>query len=131
MSERIVPLIDDLNRPFWDGCRERTLRVQECSTCKRLRYPIAPVCPSCMGTDWAWRDLTGDGKVYTFAVFRHAYNEAWPYTVAIVALDEGVMMIGDLTDIPPADVTVGLRVRVDFEPITERITIPRFAPIRG
>jgi uncharacterized OB-fold protein len=88
------------------------------------------VCPFCLGRECTWQPLAGNGIVYTFAVFRHAYNEAWrdrvPYTVAIVELDEGVMMIGDLVGIAPEDVGVGMPVRVDFEPATEEIVIPRF-----
>jgi uncharacterized OB-fold protein len=135
MSERILPVVDDLNRPFWEGCRSGTLVVQACRSCTRLRYPITPVCPRCTGREWSWQPLTGTGAVYTFAVFRHAYNDAWrdrvPYTVAIVELDEGVMMIGDLVEIAPKDVYVGLRVRVDFDSVTAELAIPRFAPCLG
>jgi hypothetical protein len=129
---RILPVIDDLNRPFWDACREGRLTVQRCVDCDRLRYPIAPVCPHCMGRTWTWDTLSGAGRVYTFAVFRHAYNDAWrdrvPYTVAIVELDEGVMMMGDIAGISPDEVSVGMRVRVAFEPATPEITISRFVP---
>jgi uncharacterized OB-fold protein len=135
VSERILPTIDGLNRPFWDGCREARLTVQRCAACERLRYPISPVCPYCLGREWTWQALAGTGAVYTFAVFRHAYNDACrdrvPYTVAIVELDEGVMMIGDVVGIAPEEVSVGMPVRVDFEPATEEIVIPRFVPAEG
>lgn len=135
MSERILPTITELNRPFWDGCRNGELVLQRCASCERLRYPIAPVCPHCVGREWTWERVTGRGVVYTFAVFRHAYNEAWrdrvPYTVAIVQLDEGPTLIGDVDGIAPEDVRVGLPVRVDFEQVTEEITVPRFVPARG
>jgi uncharacterized protein len=128
----ILPVIDDLNRPFWDGCRDGHLTVQRCTACQKLRYPISPVCPHCTGRRWTWDPLAGTGAVYTFVVFRHAYNDAWrdrvPYTVAIVELDEGVMMLGDLAGIDPAEVTVGMPVRVDFAPVTPDITLPRFVP---
>lgn len=128
----ILPVIDDVNRPFWDGCRNGILSGQRCTACHRLRYPVSLVCPHCLGREWAWEPLAGTGTVYTFVVFRHAYNDAWsdrvPYAVAIVELDEGVMMIGDITGISPDEVSVGMPVRVDFEAVTPEITIPRFAP---
>jgi uncharacterized OB-fold protein len=129
---RILPQVDDLNRPFWDACRKGTLTAQRCTSCERLRYPIAPVCPHCIGRTWTWVALSGAGTVYTFAVFRHAYNEAWrdrvPYAVAIVEMDEGVMMIGDI-DGSPDEVSIGMAVRADFEQVTSEITLPRFVPV--
>lgn len=128
----ILPAIDDLSRPFWDGCRYRTLTVQRCASCRKLRYPISPVCPHCLGREWRWEPLSGSGTVYTFVVFRHAYNDAWsdrvPYTVAIVELEEGVMMIGNITGIAPEEVTVGMPVRVEFEWVTPEVAIPVFVP---
>lgn len=128
----ILPVIDDLNRPFWDGCREGRLTIQRCKDCQKLRYPTSPICPHCTGREWTWDPVTGRGAVYTFVVFRHAYNDSWrervPYTVAIVELDEGVMMIGDIIGIAPEQVTVGMPVRVDFESQTPELTVPRFVP---
>lgn len=132
---RVLPEIDSLNEPFWDACREGRLSAQRCTSCERLRYPISPVCPHCMGREWTWDSLQGTGTVYTFVVFRHAYNDAWrervPYTVAIVELDEGIMMIGDVARVSPEEVSVGMPVRVDFEPVTPEVTIPRFVPIEA
>ena len=132
MTERILPVIDDVNRPFWDGCRTGVLTVQHCIACDRLRYPISPVCPHCLGREWTWQPLSGAGTVYTFVVFRHAYNDGWrdrlPYAVAIVELEEGVMMIGDIAGAEPDDVSVGMLVRVDFEQATPEISVPRFVP---
>ena len=31
---RILPQIDDLNRPFWDGSRDGRLTVQRSPTCR-------------------------------------------------------------------------------------------------
>jgi uncharacterized OB-fold protein len=129
----ILPVIDELNRPFWDACRDGKLTAQQCTSCHRLRYPISSVCPYCMGREWTWEPLAGTGKVYTFVVFRHAYNDAWrdrvPYAVAIVELDEGVMMIGDVAGASPEEVSVGMPVRVDYEAVTDDVTIPRWVPL--
>lgn len=132
MSERILPVVDDLNRPFWDGCRNGVLTLQRCDRCGRLRYPIAPVCPQCLGCEWSWEPVSGRGSVYSFAVFRHAYNDAWrdrlPYTVALVELEEGVTMIANLVGVEPERVRVGLSVAVGFEAVTPDVSIPHFVP---
>ena len=128
---RILPAIDDVNRPFWDGCREGVLRLQRCE-CGHLRYPVAPLCPSCLSTRATWEEVSGRGEVYSFAVFRHAYNEAWreriPYAVALVQLEEGPIVITDVAVDDPAAVEVGMPVEVVFEQAGDGIAIPSFAP---
>ncbi len=44
----IRPTVNDVNRPFWDGCRRGELLMQRCGHCGRLRYPAAIVCPDCL-----------------------------------------------------------------------------------
>jgi uncharacterized protein len=126
----ILPEVDDLNRPFWDAAREGVLRLQRCSGCDNLRYPISPVCPNCLSTVYAWDAVSGRGQIYTFGVFRHLYNEAWsdrtPYAVAIVRLEEGPFMIADLLDVDVDAVRIGMRVEVRFDTVTPEVTIPRF-----
>ena len=34
MSGIVLPQIDDVNRPFWDGCRDGVLLLQRCSDCE-------------------------------------------------------------------------------------------------
>lgn len=124
----ILPSIDDLNRPFWDGCAEGELRLQRCA-CGHLRYPISTLCPACLSTTYAWERVSGKGRVFTFAVFRHVYNDAWadrvPYVVALVQLDEGPRMLSNVVGSPPEDVRVDAPVEVLFE-TDEGVAIPRF-----
>lgn len=126
----ILPQVDDLNRPFWDGARGGVLRLQRCRVCATLRYPISPVCPSCLSTELTWEEVSGRGEVYTFGVFRHVYNDAWsdrtPYAVAIVELEEGPFMIADLVDVDVDALEVGMRVEVHYDTVTPDLTIPRF-----
>jgi uncharacterized OB-fold protein len=128
----ILPQIDEINGPYWDGAKDGVLRLQRCGDCDELRYPISPVCANCLSTDYAWEPVSGRGEVYTFGVFRHVYNDAWsdrvPYAVAIVRLEEGPFVIADLVEIDPDDVRVGLAVHVRFEEATPDVTVPRFAP---
>lgn len=128
---RVLPVVDDVNRPFWDGCRDGVLRLQRCE-CGHLRYPVASLCPRCLSTEATWEDVSGSGEVYSFAVFRHAYNEAWkdriPYAVALVRLDEGPIVIADIIVEDPAEVRVGMAVGVVFEHVADEIAIPAFAP---
>jgi uncharacterized OB-fold protein len=131
----VLPQIDDANRPFWDGCREGVLRIQGCSDCGHLRYPISIVCPKCLSTDATWEPMSGRGEVYTFGIFRHAYNDGWrervPYNVALVQLDEGPTLISNVVGIAPEALRVGLPVTVVFEAVTDEVTVPQFTPAEG
>jgi uncharacterized OB-fold protein len=133
MSGAILPTIDDGNRPFWDGCLAGVLMLQRCEACGHLRYPISPVCPQCIGTSATWVETDPAGEVYSFGVFRHAYNDAWrdrvPYTVALVRLDAGPTLISNIVGVDPQDVRVGQRVTAVFEHVTDDVAIPQFTPI--
>ncbi|HWD64137.1 MAG TPA: OB-fold domain-containing protein [Solirubrobacteraceae bacterium] len=134
MSGLILPTIDELNRPFWAACRRGELVLQCCSACGRRRYPIAQLCPTCLCDAYTWEPVSGRGNVYSFTVFRHAYNDAWrdriPYVVALIALDEGPFMLTDLVNVSPEDVRVDLPVTAVFEAVTDEVTIPRFTPVQ-
>jgi len=129
MSGPVLPQLDELNRPFWDACRNRVLVVQRCA-CGHLRYPVVPFCPRCLSGEYVWERMSGRAEVYSFTVFRHAYSDAWrdrlPYVVALVMLDEGPTMISNVVDVAPEEVQVGLSVRVVFDRLTEEITVPCF-----
>lgn len=133
MSGLILPSIDEVNRPFWDACRQERLVLQRCDDCGQLRYPISTVCPHCLSTEYSWEEVSGRGRIYSFTVFRHAYNEAWrervPYVVALIALQEGPFMLTDLPGVAPEDVCVDLPVVAVFDAVSDEVTVPRFTPV--
>jgi uncharacterized protein len=128
----IRPAINDVNRPFWDGCRDGQLKVQRCTHCDRLRYPAGMVCPECLSGEAEWQSLSGRGKVFSFVVFHRAYHPAWegkvPYNVALIELDEGPIMLSNVVSIDNAKLEVGLPVQAVFEAIDESLAIPVFKP---
>jgi uncharacterized OB-fold protein len=135
-----LPVIDDLNRPFWDGCRAGALRLQACRPHGHLRYPVSDVCPTCLSTESEWRTMSGRGEILSWVVFHHAYSEAWkhrtPYNVVLVQLDEGTRLFGNVEPLDSADLSVGARVHVVFaeegDPsavdgaISQSVAIPRW-----
>jgi uncharacterized OB-fold protein len=129
----IRPTINEVNRPFWDGCRRGELLVQRCSHCGRLRYPAAVVCPGCLSRDCAWDAVSGRGKVFSFVVFHRAYHPAWegrvPYNVALIELDEGPIMLSNVVGIDNAKLAVGVPVQIAFESVDESLVIPVFKPL--
>ncbi len=131
-AQPIRPTINEVNRPFWDGCRHGELVLQRCSHCGRLRYPAAIVCPNCLAPEAQWQPVSGRGKVFSFVVFQRAYHPAWerkvPYNVALIELDEGPIMLSNVVGVDNATLAVGLPVAVAFEAVDESLAIPVFKP---
>lgn len=128
----IRPTVNEVNRPFWDGCRRGELLLQRCRHCGRLRYPAAVVCPDCLSAEAQWQPMSGRGRVFSFVVFHRAYHPAWearvPYNVALIELDEGPIMLSNVVAIDNATLAVGLPVAVAFEAVDESLIIPVFKP---
>lgn len=76
-------------------------------------------------------DLSGRGKVWSFAVYHRAmhpdFADSIPYTVAMVELDEGVRMVGTMVE-PTPELRIGQAVSAVFEPATPEVTLVRWTP---
>ena len=71
--------------------------------------------------DEIWPDLVrggGRGEIYSWTVVYRPVTAEFepPYAPAIIALDEGYQMLTNVVGVPPEDLDVGLRVRVEFRP---------------
>jgi uncharacterized OB-fold protein len=126
-AARPLPQPDVLTRPFWEACRRHELEVSACSTCGHLFLPPGPRCPRCWSTQLAPRTVSGEGRVYSFAVYRRSYHPALPapYVVALVELDEGPRLISNVVGCAPEEVRIDMPVRVRFEEVGE-FTLPHF-----
>ncbi len=129
MASLPLPTPDEDSQPFWGYCREGELRAQRCTACGRLRYPPRPTCPQCGSTDAEWQQLSGRGRVYTYAISHQAVHPALegrvPFTTLIVELEEGLRMTSNLIEGSPP-VEIGTPVEVAFDPVSDEITLPRF-----
>jgi uncharacterized OB-fold protein len=133
-----VPEATPLTRPFWDAAAKGELRMQKCRNCSHIRFPIGPVCTTCLSDEADWVLLSGKGAVLSHLVFHRAYSPAWkaqvPYSVAMVQLDEGPRMFSDIVDPERAhihDDLVGRRVAVTFDAMADGIAVPRFRVVES
>ncbi len=127
---KMLPTIDDANRPFWTAAHEGRLVMQQCAACGHIRNPIQALCPVCISPDFGWAELSGRGEVFAKVVYQRAFNPAWaadiPYNLVLVQLDEGPRMYSNVIGTPNDEIRVGDRLRVAFEPANDEISIPRF-----
>ena len=100
---------------FWDGVNAHELRIQRRPD-GALQHPPVPA---------IWQDkeapvdyvvARGTGTVFSYVV-HHAPQvpgRTLPFVIALVELDEGVRMLGELRGADPAAVEIGMPVRATF-----------------
>jgi uncharacterized OB-fold protein/acyl dehydratase len=100
---------------FWEGVNAHELRIQERAD-GSLQHPPVPAL-------WQDKELpidyvvaSGKGTVFSFVV-HHAPKvpgRTLPFVIALVELEEGVRMLGELRNIDPATVEIGMPVRATY-----------------
>lgn len=124
----IKPAINRDTEYFWEGTRAGELRIQRCGGCGLLRHPPGPMCPECGATKPKYLVSEGRGEVYSYVVHHHPRvpGKEVPFVVALVELEEGVRMLGELTG--ASEVRVGLPVEVVFTKVDDELTMPSWRP---
>ena len=122
------PAVNQDTAFFWEGTAAGELRIQRCVDCGTLRHPPSPACARCGSLDWDHLVSAGRGRVYSFVVHHHPPvppHEA-PFVVALVELDEGTRIVGNLLVDDPARAVVGLPVQVDFVEVDAGLVLPQW-----
>jgi uncharacterized OB-fold protein len=100
----------------WRLKQQRYALVGEvCPHCDYKIFPPRDVCPNCGEEAKTQYSFSGKGTVYSYTIMRDApagYEENIPYTVAVVALDEGPMVTAQLTDLGEQPVEIGMPVEM-------------------
>ncbi|ORB87065.1 hypothetical protein B1987_28525 [Mycobacterium kansasii] len=120
--------VSPLSAPFWDGCRAGELRYQRCRTCGTANFPPTEHCRQCLSADLPWAPSAGHGEIYSWTIVYRPVTPAFepPYAPAIVTLDEGYQMLTNVVGLAPADLAVGMRVRVQFHHVSTGLALPYF-----
>jgi hypothetical protein len=121
---KLIPVADELSKPFWDAVNARRLTLQHCDACNKLQYPPQTSCQVCGSADQlVWKDVDGKGHIAAFIVIEDGrLNRRMPdqpYNLAMVTLDEDptVNFYSNLPGTPPYQVPVGAAVEVTFEEV--------------
>jgi uncharacterized OB-fold protein len=128
-----IPAITPDMRPFFDAAKRRELVVQRCTQCGQHRFPAREICSNCLSRGVEWVRVSGVGEVFSYNVMHQVYHPGFaaevPYAVVVIKLQEGAKMNSNLVGVPPADIRVGMPVRVIFEDISDEVTLPKFVPM--
>lgn len=105
----------------WRLQQQRYRLVGEvCDKCGVAIFPPRDVCPECEAPAKTPFAFSGRGEVYSYSTIYHppaGFEEAVPYTVALIRLAEGPMVTAQLTDVKPEEVEIGMPV----EMVTRRL----------
>jgi uncharacterized protein len=117
-----------VSRPFWEGCSSHELRYQRCAACGLANFPPTERCRQCLSEDISWQHGSGLGEIYSWTVVYRPVTPEFepPYAPAIITLDEGYQMLTNVVGVPPEDLEVGMRVRVQFHATGPGATLPYF-----
>jgi uncharacterized OB-fold protein len=125
-----VPSVE--TEPFWAAVQERRLIMPQCEACKTVTFPPSVACPRCSGSAFAWTEMSGRGKVYSFVVYHRVYHPAFkdkvPYVLAVIELDEGPRIVSNVVEIPVDQVRCEMPVEVVYEEVRDGYLIPKFKP---
>jgi uncharacterized OB-fold protein len=129
-----VPSPSPEAKPYWDGAREHKLLMPYCPSCARHFWFPRPFCPRCFSWEIEWREVSGKGTLYSFAIQWRpqmpGFESELPYVTAIVELAEGPRLVTNVVDIAadPEQVTCGMSLEVAFRDIDEQVSLPVFRP---
>ncbi|MGJ3507619.1 bifunctional MaoC family dehydratase N-terminal/OB-fold nucleic acid binding domain-containing protein [Enemella sp. A6] len=122
----------NLDNQFWfDAAKEHRLVIQRCADCGELRHPPGPACPHCQSFNWDTVEASGEATVYSYIVAHHPPHPAfdYPLPIAVLELAEGTRLISNLVGIDPADITIGMPVRLEWLDADPDLTLPVFRPV--
>jgi uncharacterized protein len=118
---------------FWDGCKKHELWLPFCSSCNDYFFYPRPFCPRCFSWNVEWKQASGKGTLYTFAIQYRPQAPGFqpPYVTAIVQLNEGPRLMTNLLvdDPEPGKIECDTPVEVVFEDVSEEISLPMFRPV--
>jgi len=126
-----LPETDSVSAVFFEAAAEGRLLFQQCGACSHRQFYPRALCTAC-GETPEWVEASGRGTVHTFTVVRQYGAEPFkgelPYVVAMIELDEGVRMMGNVTGIDPEEVRIGLEVEAYALLAEEKVGIPYWRP---
>ncbi len=105
-------------KKYSEALKNNKLLGLKCQSCNAITVPPKMVCRQCAGSDLEITEVKSSGKIRTFTtvnVAAEGREPECPYIIAMVELDEGPWIMGNLDGISPekADMSlIGKRVKM-------------------
>jgi len=98
------------------------LLASYCEKCNKKYYPPRPTCLYCGNSDLREVKLPNTGTLISFTMVYQTFNQfskLTPYPVGLIRLDDGTIIVAQLTDIEQSELKEGLRVEAVFRKMYE------------
>jgi uncharacterized OB-fold protein len=122
--DKPMPEATPTSEPFWNGLKEHKVRIQYSPSLGQYVFYPRVLAPGTLADDLEWREISGEGTLYTFTVADRPtappWDDALPQLLAVVELDEGPRLSTEMVNIDPAALRVGMRVKPVFEDYPDR-----------
>ncbi|WP_207842556.1 Zn-ribbon domain-containing OB-fold protein [Williamsia soli] len=128
-----MPVKTPVSAPYWDALREHRIRIQYSPSLDEYVFYPRILAPGTLADDLEWREISGEGTLYTFTVARkpvspHFANSV-PQLLAVVQWDEGPRLSTEIVNAEPSELRIGMRVRpVFFDHPEDEVTLLRYEP---
>ncbi len=129
----MVPDPDGRNADFYRLAATGQLHLQQCTSCSHYYHPPRYLCRECGSSDLAFVPSSGRGRIFSWTVTHRPVDAGWaaeiPYATVVVAMEEGVRLVGALRGLDPADLVLDLPVQAEIERVSDAFARIWFRPI--
>ena len=110
--------------PRYHRLRQTFYRLQgsRCANCERTFFPPRKLCRDCLSSDLETYLYTGSGTLYSYSQMTQSprgFANIGPYAVGMVKLDEGPIIMAQLTDVDGVELRIGMPVEMVTRKIQE------------
>jgi uncharacterized OB-fold protein len=130
---REAPKWRSFSKPFWDATREKKLLLQYDPAIGKFQFYPRATSIYTGRRNLEWRESAGMGAVHSFTIARRArppFQGKEPFFIAVVTLDEGVNVMGNMVDCGMNEMKIGLRVKPYWSPLPDGTHLLMFTPNR-
>ena len=127
------PTPSPVTEQFWRATGQHQFLLQNCLRCNSVQFYPKATCTTCGASELDWQPASGKGTLHTYTIARRSTHPAFagsePYVVAIVELEEGPRVTGNVVDCDVDDVRIGMPLELAWdEPDEEGISLPLWHP---
>ena len=126
-----APVPSRFSAPYWEGCSREELLYLRCANCHLAIADAARICWRCHSRLLRWEPSRGRGRLYSWTIVWRPQTPVFevPYSVAIVELDEDILVVSSVIGCEPDDLAEGMELAVEFHPVNNEMRLPYFRPI--
>src|SRR6185437_15281696 len=106
---REPPVVRSFSAAYWEATKDKRLLIQYCVRAGRYQFHPRPVSIFTGRRELQWREVSGEGEVYSYTFVRRApppWRGREPFAVALVALDVGVVILSNVVNCELANITI-------------------------